>query len=557
MRSAGLATIVCLLGLALAGPLDESITLVNLAPGNGLSFRQINYATDMKYPFETLGGAAAAFDYDNDGLPDLLFLNGSPSPEHIKKDPACYNRLFRNLGGNRFADVTERSGLSGAGKQGYPQGIATGDYDNDGDVDVLITNYGDNVLYRNNGDGTFSDVTAAAGVLMNGHPFKASACWLDYDNDGFLDLFVTHYFQWTFAENGDDWCGERKPGYRTYCSPTVFKPLPNVLYRNNRDGTFTDVSELAGFSAHPGKGMGVAIADYDDDGFMDIFVTNDKMPNFLYRNEGNGTFTEVAMETGVSANERGTMVSGMGCDFKDFNNDGRPDIFYADLVAECFTLFQNQKEGFFTDVTFPSNMVGQSSGFSGWSNKFMDVDNDGWKDIFVAGSHVVDNVELYNPKYRYKDPCMVFRNLANGKLENITTRLGSDMQTLGAWRGVAVADFDRDGVLEVAVSRLNDTAFYFDRKESPANHWVVLELRGTKSNRDAIGSRLKLTLPSGLTLYEHVTTANGIYSASDKRVHFGLGKADRIASLEIRWPSGIVQTITNLEIDRHYVIEER
>lgn len=557
MRIIGLAAIVCMFVIALAGAPEENITLANLAPGNGLTFTQINYATEMKYPFETLGGAAAAFDYDNDGLPDLLFLNGSPSPEHIKKDRACHNRLFRNLGGNRFADVTERSGLSGAGKKGYPQGIATGDYDNDGDVDVLITNYGDNVLYRNNGDGTFSDVTAAAGVLMNRHPFKASACWLDYDNDGFLDLFVTHYFQWTFTENGDDWCGERKPGYRTYCSPTVFKPLPNVLYHNNRDGTFTDVSEQAGLNPHLGKGMGVAIADYDDDGFMDIFVTNDKMPNFLYHNEGNGTFTEVAMEMGVSANERGTMVSGMGCDFKDFNNDGRPDVFYADLVAECFTLFQNQKEGFFIDVTFPSNMVGLSSGFSGWSNKFIDVDNDGWKDIFVAGSHVVDNVELYNPKYRYKDPCLVFRNLGNNKLDNITPSLGSDIQTLGAWRGVAVADFDRDGSLEVAVSRLNDTAFYFDRRESPANSWVVLELRGIKSNRDAIGARLKLVLPSGLTLYEHVTTANGIYSASDKRVHFGFGKADRIASLEIRWPSGAVQTISNLEINRHHVIEER
>ncbi len=557
MRITGLAAITCVFVVAFAGAPEETITLANLAPGNGLTFTQINYATEMKYPFETLGGAAAAFDYDNDGLPDLLFLNGSPSPEHLKKDPACHNRLFRNLGGNRFADVTGRSGLSGEGKTGYPQGVATGDYDNDGDVDVLITNYGDNVLYRNNGDGTFSDVTAEAGVLMNRHPFKASACWLDYDNDGFLDLFVTHYFQWTFAENGDDWCGERKPGYRTYCSPTVFKPLPNVLYHNNKDGTFTDVSGQAGMNSHLGKGMGVAIADYDDDGFMDIFVTNDKMPNFLYHNEGNGTFTEVAMETGVSANERGTMVSGMGCDFKDFNNDGRPDVFYADLVAECFTLFQNQMEGFFIDVTFPSNMVGLSSGFSGWSNKFIDVDNDGWKDIFVAGSHVVDNVELYNPKYRYKDPCLVFRNLGNTKLEDITQKLGSDIQTLGAWRGVAVADFDRDGSLEVAVSRLNDTAFYFDRRENPANNWVVLELRGTKSNRGAIGAKLKLLLPSGMTLYEHVTTANGIYSASDKRVHFGLGKADRIASLEIRWPSGTVQTITNLEINRHHIIEER
>ncbi len=526
--------------------------LRNLAPGNGIAFKQTNYATDNKYPFETLGGAVAAFDYDGDGNLDLLFLNGSPSPDHIKKDPASFNRLYRNTGGGKFEDATAKSGLSGEGRKGYPQGVATGDYDNDGDVDVYVTQYGDNVLYRNNGDGGFSDVTNQAGVVMNEHPFKASACWLDYNNDGWLDLFVTYYFQWTFKDN-DAWCGEKKPGYRTYCSPDVFDPLPNALFRNNANGTFTDVSKEAGIAGSLGKGMGAVIADYDDDGFMDIFVTNDKMPNFLYRNQGNGTFKEVATEAGVSANESGTMVSGMGCDFKDFDNDGFPDVFYTDLVEECFTLFQNARNGFFLDMTFPSMLGKLSAGFSGWSNKFADLDNDGWKDIFVAGSHVVDNVQLYNPKMRYKDPCRFFRNLGNGKFEDAST--GPDLEMLGAWRGVAAGDFDNDGSIEIAVSRLNDTAFFFDNALSKRN-WVLFKLQGTKSNRDAIGARVKLVLPSGAARYEHVTTANGIYSASDKRVHFGLGEATRIASVEIRWPSGKVQVVKEPAVNREHRIVE-
>jgi len=531
------------------------ITLRNFAPGNGLDFRQNNYATEMKYPFETLGGAVAALDYDVDGKLDLLFLNGSPSPDHLKKDPASYNRLYRNMGQGRFTDVTEKSGLSGADKKGYPQGVATGDYDNDGDPDVYVTQFGDNILYRNNGDGSFTDVTGKAGVAMNEHPFKASAAWLDYNNDGQLDLFVTYYFRWTFKENTDTWCGDKKAGYRTYCSPDVFDPLPNALFRNNGDGTFTDVSEPAGMRRSLGKGMGVAIADFDDDGFMDIFVTNDKTPNFLYHNQGNGTFKEVATEAGVSANESGTMVSGMGCDFKDFNNDGFPDIFYADLAGECFSLFQNAKTGFFLDSTFSSLLGKYSEKHSGWSNKFVDLDNDGWKDIFVAGSHVVDNVQLYNPRLRYMDPCLIFRNLGNGRVEDVSSAAGPDLQTLGAWRGVAAGDFDGDGSIEIAVARLNDRPYFLDNPPSGRN-WLQLRLKGTRANRDGIGARIKLVLPSGLTQDEHVTTANGIYSASDKVVHFGLGGEAKISRLEIRWPSGKVQVVPEPGINRLHDVKE-
>ncbi|MBP1596754.1 MAG: hypothetical protein H6Q05_2131 [Acidobacteria bacterium] len=533
-----------------------SFTLENVAAAAKLDFRQINFATEMKYPFETMGGAVAALDYDNNGFVDLFFLNGSPSPEHLRTDPACFNRLYKNNGNGTFSDVTEPAGLTGRGIKGYPQGIATGDYDNDGFVDIFVTNYGDNVLYHNNGDGTFTDATARAGVGMSRHPFKASAAWLDADNDGFLDLFVTHYFQWTFQNNSDDYCGERKPGRRTYCTPDVFKPLPNVLLRNNGDGTFTDVSEKAGLNISLGKGMGVAIADYDSDGRMDVFVTNDKMPNFLYRNEGGCVFKELALSSGVYANESATMVSGMGCDFNDFNNDGLPDIFYADLSGELFTLFVNEGKGTFFDVTFPSGLGSHSAAHSGWSNKFFDLDNDCWKDIFVTGSHVVDNIELFNASARYKEQCFLYRNLGNGKYEDISASLGADFKTSGAFRGLAVADLDNDGSLEAAVVRLNDSALLFRKKGGRAHHWLILQLRGTRSNRDAIGARIELTLPSGSKQYQHVTTANGIYSASDKRVHFGLGQEASLKSLEIRWPSGIRQTLENIQADRVLSIVE-
>ena len=350
------------------------------------------------------------------------------------------------------------SGLSGAGIKGYPQGVAIGDYDNDGHADVLVTNYGDNVLYHNEGNGRFTDVTARAGVAMPRHPLKASAAFFDYDNDGWLDIFVTHYFQWTFAQNADDWCGRREKGYRIYCDPDAFQPLPNALLRNNRDGTFTDVSAKTGVDRFAGKGMGVAVADYDADGRMDVFVANDRFPHFLYHNEADGTFSEVGFTAGVSANESGTMVSGMGCDFKDFDGDGRPDIFVTDLVHDGFTLFVNQGKGLFVDHSFPSGIGRASAEHSGWSTKFLDIDNDGLKDVFSSGSHVVDNVALYNPTGKYEEGSFLYRNTGEGRIEDLSTRTGPALGEKGAWRGLAVADFDNDGTLEMAVSRLNGEA---------------------------------------------------------------------------------------------------
>jgi len=513
-------------------------------------FVQKNFATEFKYPFETLGGAVAALDYDADGLVDLLFLNGAPSPEHVRTDPASFNRLFRNTGKGQFVDVTLESGLSGAGIKGYPQGVAVGDYDNDGYPDVLVTNYGDNVLFHNDGRGHFADVTAKAGVAMPRHPLKASAAWLDYDNDGWLDLFVTHYFEWTLAEHKDVWCGRQQGGHRIYCDPDVFKPLPNVLFRNNHDGTFTDVSQQVGLNQSLGKGMGIAVADYDGDGRVDVFVTNDRMPHFLFHNEADGKFRQVAFEAGVAANESGTVVSGMGCDFEDFDDDGRPDIFLSDLVRDVFTLFVNQGKGLFVDRTFPSGVGSASVAHSGWSVKMLDIDNDGRQDLFVAGSHVVDNVELYSPGAKYKEGCFLYRNVGEGRIEDLSERVGPDLQVAGAWRGVAVADLDNDGTLEVAVNQLNGPAALLVKKGGAPNNWMLLDLEGTKSNRDAIGARVRLVLPSGRSLHAHVSTANGIYSASDKRVQLGLGAEPSIAYLEIAWPSGIVQRVEHPAINR-------
>ncbi len=531
-------------------PPSRIFQVENIAAAAGLNFRQNNFATESKFPFETMGGAVATFDFDNDGLLDLLFLNGAPSPGHVRSDPASFNRLFKNLGNCRFRDVTEASGLSGKGVKGYPQGIAVGDFDNDGYEDVLITNFGDTVLYRNNGNGTFSDVTSRAGVSMPGAPFKASAAWVDIDNDGWLDLFVTRYFQWTMEDNQSTYCGEHKPGFRAYCRPQTFQPLPNALFRNNHDGTFTDISESSGIGRYLGKGMGVAVADYDNDGWMDIFVTNDVMPNFLFHNEHDGTFKEVAAQAGVYTNENGLPVSGMGCDFRDYNNDGLPDIFYTDLHSESFTLFLNIGKGLFQDHTFPSNLGQFSSPHSGWSTRFMDWDNDGWKDILAVGSHVLDNSELYNPAARYQEPCFFYRNLGNGKFQDLSSQLGNDFQVQGANRGLAVGDFDNDGQLEAAVNRLNNLPLFFRVRGNSGGNWLSIQLRGTRSNRDAIGAKVRLILPSGLNQFDHVSTANGIYSASDKRLHFGLGKETEVKELDITWPSGTVQRLSSVKANR-------
>jgi hypothetical protein len=415
-----------------------------------------------------------------------------------------------------------------------------GDYDNDGFDDIYVTGFGGNILYHNNGDGTFADVTKKAGV--GGGGWSASAGFFDYDNDGNLDLFVTRYIDWTFKTNR--YCGEKRPGYRAYCHPDNYDGVTNILYHNNGDGTFTDVSEKAGVANPRGKGLGVAFADYDSDGFTDIFVANDSVQCFLYHNNGNGTFNEVGLLAGVGYNEDGKTFAGMGADFSDYDNDGLPDIVVTDLSNERYILFRNNGDGSFRDATNQSGLGSATLAFSGWSTRFFDFDNDGWKDLFVAQSHVMDTIEKTSPNLKYQEPPLLLRNESGHFVRVIA---GEVFRQDWAGRGAAFGDIDNDGDIDIAVSNVGQKAYVLRNDGGNRKNWIGIQTVGTKSNRDGIGARIKVVSGSGLTQYFTVNTAVGYLSASDKRVIAGLGE-DSIAKLvEIRWPSGITQKFANVK----------
>ncbi len=519
----------------------------------GLNFVTDSCPTPNKNQPETMVSGVGLIDYDNDGYLDVYFVNGADIPSLAKNSDKYKNRLFHNNHNLTFTDVTDKAGVGGAG---YGMGVAVGDYDNDGFPDIFVANVNGNQLFHNNGDGTFTDVTAKAGVgggMLNGKKmWSVAAAWVDYNNDGLLDLFVSNYCKWT--PNGDPFC-ENGKHIRAYCHPRYYDPLPCTLYRNNGDGTFTDVSGETGISKYYGKGMGIAIADYDGDGYMDIFVANDTMPNFLFHNIKGKRFEEVALDSLVAYPEVGKAISGMGADFRDINNDGRPDIWHTATEHETFPLFLNLGGGIFQDITANSGLGRQTREMSGWSNGIFDFDNDGWKDLFVARSNVMDNSwELENRPY--PEPNAVFRNLGNGKFENVSASAGPDFQVPAAHRGVAFGDLDNDGRIDAVVTVLGGRAKLFHNVSMNGNHWVLLKLTGTKSNRMGIGAQIRLTGEDGLTQYNHVTTSTGYGASSDPRVHFGLGAAKRIRELEIRWPSGIRQVLRDLPADRIIPIEE-
>jgi len=419
-------------------------------------------------------------------------------------------------------------------------GVAVGDYDNDAFEDIYVTGYGGNTLYHNNGDGTFTDVTKRAGVVAGG--WSASAGFFDYDNDGNLDLFVTRYVDWSFRNNR--YCGEQKPGLRAYCHPDNFKGVTNILYHNNGDGTFTDVSAKAGIANPEGKGLGVSFADYDDDGFTDIFVANDSVPSFLYHNNGNGTFTEVGLPAGVAYNEDGKTFAGMGTDFSDYDNDGRPDIVVTDLSNERYHLFHNNGEGSFQDVTNPSGMGGWTFAFSGWSTHLFDYDNDGWKDLFVAQGHVMDTIEQTSPNMKYLEPPLLLKN-ESGHFVRVVP--GAVFQKEWAGRGAAFGDIDNDGDVDIVVSNVGQRAYVLRNDGGNSRKWLGIQTIGRKSNRDGIGCRVRVVSASGLAQYFTVNTAVGYLSASDKRLIAGLGSDPMAKLVEIRWPSGVVQRFENVK----------
>jgi hypothetical protein len=534
--------------LLIVAQTTPDVQFSDISAQSHVDFAQANSATLNKYLIETMGGGVALFDYDNDGRLDIFFANGAllsdPMPDGRmpdKSDKKFWNRLYHQNVDGTFTDVTERAGLTGMPQGYYSMGVAVGDYDNDGFEDLYVTGYGGNILYHNNGNGTFSDVTEKAGVKGGG--WSASAGFLDYDNDGRLDLFVTRYVDWTFKTNR--YCGEKPPnGVRAYCHPDNYEGLTNILYHNNGDGTFTDVSQKAGIANAHGKGLGVSFADYDADGFTDIFVANDSVQCFLYHNNGNGTFSEVGLLAGVGYNEDGKTFAGMGIDFSDYDNDGMADIVVTDLSNERYMLFRNEGTGTFRDVTNTSGIGSATLAFSGWSTHFFDYDNDGWKDLFVAQSHVMDTIEKTSPNLRYQQPPLLLRN-ASGHFLRVVP--GEAFRKDWAGRGAAFGDIDNDGDVDIVVSNLGQNAYLLRNDGGNRNNWIGVQLVGTKSNRDGIGARIKVVSASSQTQYFTVNTAVGYLSASDKRVIAGLGKDSAAKLIEIRWPSGIVQKFEDVK----------
>ena len=546
------ALIICMLG---AAPVQD-VQFSDVTQTVKIQFKQENSATSNKYLVETMGGGVALLDYDNDGRLDIFFTNGAkiddPMPDGKlpdKSDPKFSNRLYHQSSNGTFTDVTEKAGLTGIPQNHYDMGVAVGDYDNDGFEDMYVTGFGGNTLYHNNGDGTFTDVTKKAGVAASG--WNTSAGFLDYDNDGKLDLFVTRYVDWTFKTNR--YCGEEKPGYRAYCHPDNYEGVTSILYHNDGNGTFTDVSEKAGIAKSIGKGLGVSFADYDGDGFTDIFVANDSVQCFLFHNNGNGTFSEVGLFKGVGYNEDGKTFAGMGTDFSDYDNDGLPDVIVTDLSNERYMLFRNNGDGSFRDVTNQSGVGGATLAFAGWSTRFFDYDNDGWKDLFVAQSHVMDTIEKTAPNLRYMQPPLLLRNQA-GHFSRVSP--GEAFRKEWAGRGAAFGDLDNDGDVDVVVSNAGQYAYVLRNDGGNRNQWLGIATIGTKSNRDGIGARVKVVSASGLTQYFTVNTAVGYLSASDKRLIVGLG-SDVIAKLvEIRWPSGTIQRLENVKAGQFLRVTE-
>ena len=532
------------------------VTFADITALSGISFKHAASQTSQKYLPESMGAGVALLDYDNDGRLDLFFTNGAKLEDPMskgampdKRDAKYWNRLYRQKSDGAFEDATERAGVKG---EGYSMGAACADYDNDGWIDIYATGYGRNLLYRNNGDGTFTDVTKKLGVAGSG--WSASAAWVDYDCDGRLDLFVARYMDWDF-ERGSIYCGDQRPGMRAYCHPDNFKGATNLLYHQKPDGSFEDVSVAARIADPAGKGLGVAVADIDNDEWPDIIVANDSVRQSLYRNLGNGTFEDIALPAGIGYDEDGKTFAGMGIDAADYDDDGLPDIIITALSNQTYPLFRNNGDKTFNYETKNSGVGQTTLLYSGWGTRFVDADNDGLRDLFAAQGHVLDTVEKTSSYLKYKEPLLLMRNTGKGFVDT-SLSAGQPFNVPLAARGAGVGDLNNDGQPDIVVGVL-DSAPVVLRNNGTKNHWLGLALVGTKSNRGALGARVIVTDARGGKRIYDVTTAGSYLSSSDPRVLIGLGAATSVRSLEIRWPSKRTQIIENPSIDRYRTIKEQ
>jgi enediyne biosynthesis protein E4 len=508
--------------------------------------------TAKKYLLETMGSGVAVFDYDNDGRLDIFFVNGAPLADPTAKGtipqktgPKFWNRLFHQKKDGTFEDVTEKAGLQGIG---YGMGVAVGDYDNDGYEDLYVTAYGGNRLYHNNGNGTFTDVTEKSGTAGGG--WSTSAAWVDLDNDGLLDLVVLRYLQWDFD---DIWCGEHREGYRSYCHPDIFPAISPLVYHNDGNGHFTDVTAKVGLDK-PSKGLGIAIADFDRDGKIDIVMANDSMLEFLYRNKGDGTFEEVGLPAEIAVDGDGRTYAGMGVDFQDYDNDGLPDLVITNLANQKYALYRNNGDSSFSYDSYISGIGGMTLLHSGWGIRFLDYDNDGRKDLLIAQGHDLDTIELNFPQLHYKEPMLLAHNTGEGFVD-VSAQSGEVFHQAWAGRGMAIGDIDNDGRIDAVVTTNDGPAYVLHNELVTGNHWLTLSLVGHRSNRDGIGAEIKLTTSVG-SQFVTVSTAGSYLSSSDKRAYFGLGTATIAKSIRIRWPSGIIQTLENVRADQILKVDE-
>jgi hypothetical protein len=538
--------LLVLLLQACAVRVSAVISFSDVTKETGITFRHTDGSGGHFYIMETVSAGVALFDYDNDGDIDIYFLNGAALKGTKYKAPPK-NELYRNEGGWKFVDVTEKSGV---GDTGFGLGVAVGDYDNDGDQDIYLNNYGPNLLYRNNGDGTFNDVTKTAGV-DNGYKMGAGTCFLDMDKDGDLDLYVSNYVEFSY----DTHLARTANGVKTYSGPMSYPPTSDNLYRNNGDGTFTDVSESSGISRHLGTGMGMICCDYDNDGDTDICVANDAMGNFLFCNDGTGKFEEIGLRAGVAYDMHGEQQGSMGVDAGDYDNDGFFDFFVTSFQGEMATLYKNLDNSIFEDVSRPSGTGEETYRGVTWGATFGDFDHDGDRDIFVVSGHLARNVELFDDISTYLQSNVLLMNDGKGKFINVSEKSGDGMKVNLSSRGAGFDDLDNDGDLDVVILNTRQQPTVLRNDSHPKGHWLQVSLRGIKTNRDGVGARVRV-IAGDLTLIDEVHSGRGYQSHHGNRLHFGLGKYERVDRIEVKWIGGGVDVLTNVTVDKFMTITE-